>query len=346
MTYSPSISIIIPVYNVESFITDCLQSVMRQTYTGPLECILVDDCGTDNSMALAEQMIADYNGPRVFRVIHHEHNRGLSAARNTGMDAAKGEYVYFLDSDDWISDDCIEKLAKPLQQKEVDIVVGDYEIVGSLPYYLELSLSEGEYHESGINKTFCNQGVYVMAWNKLYNKSFLEKNRLCFDEGRIHEDEILAFELSCVEKTFYVVKSVTYYYRIRENSIVMNKDQFKKLVGYMGAFQSIKGKVKHYENVEGIYDFYLLYVRGMFEWISKLYCDEKSILFVDEQTNNFLDVIPGLFCLKNKHNRLAYYACRKKQNYSRFCYVTKIYAQKIQGRMMRNVLNLFPYIGK
>ena len=104
----PKISIIIPIYNVEPYIEDCLQSVMRQTYRGMMECILVDDCGTDNSMKVAEQLIKIYNGPIDFKVLHHEHNRGLSAARNTGIDAACGDYVYFLDSDDWISDDCFE----------------------------------------------------------------------------------------------------------------------------------------------------------------------------------------------------------------------------------------------
>lgn len=82
---------------------------MRQSYNGAMECILVDDCGTDNSMEIAEQLIKAYNGPIDFKVVHHEHNQGLSAARNTGMDASCGEYVYFLDSDDWISDDCILK---------------------------------------------------------------------------------------------------------------------------------------------------------------------------------------------------------------------------------------------
>ena len=119
------ISIVIPVFNVEIFISECLQSVIRQTYTGPLECIVVDDCGTDKSIEIAEQLIAEYDGPIDFKVLHHDHNRGLSAARNTGMDAAKGDYVYFLDSDDWISDDCIEKLAKPLQNEVFDVVVGN-----------------------------------------------------------------------------------------------------------------------------------------------------------------------------------------------------------------------------
>ncbi len=90
-------------------------------------------------MEIAERIIAEYNGLIEFKVFHHEHNRGLSAARNTGIDAAKGEYVYFLDSDYWISDDYIEKLARPLQEEKVDIVVGDYKTIGELPYILEQS---------------------------------------------------------------------------------------------------------------------------------------------------------------------------------------------------------------
>ena len=337
------ISIIIPIYNVALYIADCLRSVIRQTYDGPLECVLVDDCGTDNSVGIAQKIIAEYEGPIDFRVVHHERNKGLSAARNTGMKDARGDCLFFLDSDDWISDDCIEKLTQPLQQKEFDIVVGNYETVGELPYQLELSLPEGAYREQRITHTFCNGGVYVMAVNKLYSKEFLAKNQLMFEEGKVHEDEILAFELSCLEKSFYVVKAVTYYYRIRENSIATNKDRSKKLERYIGVFQCIKEKVKRYEKVDGIYDHYLFFIRRVFRWISWLDLDEELVRFADEQTEGFLEEIPSLFCMKEKSNRLAYFACKNKQTYSRFRYVTEVYANKVQGRMMRTVLSLFPY---
>lgn len=337
------ISVVVPVYNVEPYIAESLQSVMRQTYTGSLECVLVDDCGTDKSMEIAEKLIAEYKGSIEFRVLHHEHNRGLSAARNTGMDAATGEYVYFLDSDDWISDDCIEKLAEPLRQKEFDIVVGDYKIIGELPYSFELSLPKGAYQESEISHTFCNGGIYVMAVNKLYRKEFLIKNQLAFEEGKVHEDEILAFELSCVDKSFYVVKSVTYYYRIRENSIVTNTDRYKKLERYLGVFLCVREKMKRYEGIDGIYDHYLFFIRRVFKWISWMNLDEGLTRHADEQTQGFLEVVPGLLCLRDKSNRLAYFACKNDQTYSRFHYVTEIYCNKIQGRMMRNVLALLPY---
>ena len=83
------ISIIIPVYNVEPYISDCLQSVMRQTYKGEIECILVDDCGTDKSVEIAEKRIAEYDGPIEFKVLHHDHNRGLSAALITRWSEVK-----------------------------------------------------------------------------------------------------------------------------------------------------------------------------------------------------------------------------------------------------------------
>ena len=336
------ISIIVPIYNVEPYITDCLQSVMRQTYEGSLECILVDDCGSDNSMEIVERMIAEYNGLIEFKVLHHEHNRGLSAARNTGMDAAKGEYVYFLDSDDWISDDCIEKLARPLQEEKVDIVVGDYKTIGELPYALELSLEEGRYFSKPIDDTFCNKGVYVMAVNKLYRQSFMLENMLRFEEGKIHEDEILAFELSCVDKSFYVVKTITYFYRIRKNSIITQTSQCKKLDGYIGVLNSVKEKIKKYEQIDGIFDFYVFWVKRVFGWISKVEMDDEMLAFVEKETNCCLNEVPGVGCLSNKHNRLAYWKCRKHQTYSHFQYVTTVYANQLRGRVLRNLLNLIP----
>lgn len=122
----PSISIVIPVYNVESYVEACIKSVMSQTYDGEMECIMVDDCGTDDSMVKVESVISDYLGPITFRIFHHTHNRGLSAARNTGMDAATGDYLFFIDSDDEITSDCIETLVTPVfDDNSIEMVQGN-----------------------------------------------------------------------------------------------------------------------------------------------------------------------------------------------------------------------------
>lgn len=122
-----TVSIIIPVYNVAPYIEACLKSVMRQTYGGQMECIIVDDCGTDDSIAIAERMTAAYQGPIQFRMLHHDRNRGLSAARNMGTNAATGDYIYYLDSDDEITTDCIERLMKPIMADgSIEVVQGNY----------------------------------------------------------------------------------------------------------------------------------------------------------------------------------------------------------------------------
>ena len=104
------ISIIIPVYNVELYVEECLQSVANQTMTEGIECIIVDDRGQDNSMDIVRHFVDDYQGAISFHILKHEKNGGLSAARNTGIEAATGEYVYFLDSDDYLVPSAIETL--------------------------------------------------------------------------------------------------------------------------------------------------------------------------------------------------------------------------------------------
>lgn len=336
------VSIVIPVYNVEDYIGDCLQSVMRQKCDVSIECLLIDDCGTDRSVKIAEEMIAQYGGQVEFKVLHHERNRGLSAARNTGIDAAIGDYVFFLDSDDWISDDCIDRLVQPLSKEPVDIVVGDFETVGEFPYLLNVNLPDGLYREKGISKTFCNQGIYVMAVNKLYRKGFLDDNRLRFEEGKIHEDEIFAFDLSFIDKSFSVVNAETYFYRIRSNSIITQQDPYKKLGGYLGVLDSVESKVNQHDCFYGIWDYYMFWVRRVFGWFERVEMDEEMYDFVNGRIKGYLDFIPSLLCLHDKHNRLLYLMSKREQTIQHYYYITNFYGISLPGRIMRNVLGLLP----
>ena len=124
------VSIIIPVYNVAKYIERCLLSVLDQTWQD-LEVILVNDCTPDNSMEIARRVVASHPRGTVVRCLEHEENRGLSAARNTGISASVGDYLYFLDSDDYISANAIELLADAAVQKRPDFVIGNYEVTGA-----------------------------------------------------------------------------------------------------------------------------------------------------------------------------------------------------------------------
>ena len=230
----PSISIIVPVYNVEAYVEDCIRSVMRQTYEGPIECIIVDDCGTDNSMAIVDRLITDYNGPISFKVLHHDHNRGLSAARNTGMDAAKADYIFFLDSDDELIDDCIEKLSKPLENEFYDMVVGDvsgYECDSThqwrkISFWEMKTSNDMQLKAPSIFKTLGKKWRWS-AWGKLYRKEFLINNNLIFKEGLLYEDIPWGYKIACLASSVYIISQSIYKYKFRDGSITHSSDNSK-----------------------------------------------------------------------------------------------------------------------
>ena len=120
------VSVIIPVYNVAPYVERCLTSVFQQTY-GDIEIIIVDDCATDNSMEIVHKVVTVYSGLFTIQIIRHACNQGLSEARNTGIKSAKGDYLYFLDSDDAITADCIHLLVAPLSEyPNLDFVIGNF----------------------------------------------------------------------------------------------------------------------------------------------------------------------------------------------------------------------------
>ena len=217
------LSIIIPVYNVAPYIEACLRSVMRQTYTGSMECLIVDDFGTDDSIAIAERTIASYEGPIVFQILHHERNRGLSAARNTGTLAAKGDYLYYLDSDDEITEDCIALL------------------MGKAEEYPEAELVQGNFCRhtlTGEETVFVKQYVLAVA-------SSNDDVRKCIDhhlfnqEGIIFEDQLWFFYLLKYLNKACFVSAITYHWRNRPHSITTGTDRATEAYHYAIVYHDI-----------------------------------------------------------------------------------------------------------
>ena len=212
-----TVSIIIIVYNVEQYILQCLKSVANQTMTQGVECIIVDNCGQDKSIEIAEQFISNYHGNIEFSILHHEQNKGLSDARNTGMSIAKGEYVYFLDSDDEISTDRIESLTRPLDKEKFDMIVGDFKVEGTDRQFHHMQMTTGEvYYNEQIPTSYFYRKWSQTAWNKLYSMDLVCRENLQFKEGLIHEDELWSFEFACWARSVCCVKHETYLYKIRE----------------------------------------------------------------------------------------------------------------------------------
>lgn len=222
---SPLISVIIPVYKVEGYLTACVESVLNQTYRN-IEVILVDDGSPDSCPRMCDDFST--RDSRI-RVIHKE-NGGLSSARNAGIDAARGEYLAFLDSDDLWTPVFLERLHAALTEADADFSVCLFrrfqgEAPTELPRQAETeSLTQREAFECLFNAR--NENI-VVAWNKLYHTKLF--NAIRYPVGKIHEDEAAIHEIIGAAERVAWVEEAHYLYRQTPNSITTAKFNLKRL---------------------------------------------------------------------------------------------------------------------
>ena len=212
-----TLSIIVPVYNVENYIEKSLESLVKQTIRD-YEIIIVVDGSTDKSIDIVKKYKEKY--PNIIKFYETE-NRGLSAARNYGMQKAKGKYIGFVDSDDYISNDMYEKLVGYADKNKCDIVVCDY---------YRMTEKENKEIILNISKTDTKDEIVLKsrpyAWNKLYKKSIFEKYNIKFPEGFIFEDICTIYPLLLeVENIGYVNEKLYFYTYNRNDSIMKNKNR-------------------------------------------------------------------------------------------------------------------------
>lgn len=226
----PLISIIIPVYNVEEYVEKCVKTVCAQTYEN-LEILIVDDGATDNSGKICDELAQTDERIRVF----HTENHGLGAARNFGLDNARGEFVGFVDSDDWIDEDMYEFLYRQIAETGSDIAICSH--FTEKPNQTKLSKFLTEKTE-----IFTRDEILVLlmedkkinnyAWNKLYRRSLFEDLR--FPDG-LYEDIQFTFKLFYKSEKISAFLQPKYHYRQREGSIVSKKLSWKNHYSYFNA---------------------------------------------------------------------------------------------------------------
>lgn len=209
------ISIIVPVYNVEEYLSRCVNSILNQTYRD-FELLLINDGSTDNSGAICEDF--SKRDPRI-KVIHKE-NGGLSDARNIGIDSAQGKFFLFVDSDDFIHPNMLELLVSNIIETDSDISVCSFQKVYSekdceIDYQNNIETCT---NLEALDKFFgSNDGVNVVTWNKLYKAELF--NGIQFPKGRLHEDNFTTFKLLYRCRKVVYSNAKMYYYFQRNNSI-------------------------------------------------------------------------------------------------------------------------------
>lgn len=210
------ISVVIPIYNVEKYLEECLNSVTGQTY-GNLEIILVDDASPDGCGAICDRYAEN---DRRIRVVHKEKNGGLAEARNTGMESATGVYLFFVDSDDWLAEDTLEKLYKGLKKYQADCCVGACVTVLEKENG-EKNVQRGTQMRERVETAHEAMEHVLLAGssscNRLYRREMLQG--LYFPGGRINEDEPFALWAYDRMERIAFLDCETYFYRKRANSI-------------------------------------------------------------------------------------------------------------------------------
>jgi len=286
------VSVIIPVYNVEAYVEECLVSILKQTMQD-WEMICVDDGGTDQSMEIVEKYAAQ---DERIRIVHQE-NAGLSAARNHGLRVAEGKYILFLDSDDYLKEETLECLLQKAEEENLDELFYS----ASVFYESEEIAERQKMYDTYYKRVNDYLGVWTgrelfvrMNRNKelkpsaclqLLKREFLSKYNLDFYEGIIHEDNLFTTKcLTLAERTGFVNKEF-YMRRVREDSIMTNEKGFKNAFGY---YVTVRELIRFAEeqrlNADPVY----------FEEYQRRLCHLVDV--AASYVNNFREIMPE--CLK------------------------------------------------
>ena len=213
MSNSPAISIIIPVFHVRDYIQDCVSSVISQDTKLDIEIILVDDCGGDDSIDIARQVLNKAPSNFSSKIIRNKCNKGVSFSRNAGSDAAGGEYILYLDSDDCLLPDALSRLWKGVAVHHAEMVVGGVLCTDKRRYPTYFDLPKDSFVTENFFLHFCERKIYGSCWNHLISRRFLQKHHICFAEGIYHEDELWNMQIAFYNPLTYVTPDQTYLYR-------------------------------------------------------------------------------------------------------------------------------------
>lgn len=275
------ISIIVPCYNVEKFISNTLESVYLQTYEH-WECILIDDGSKDNTAATCLNWCKKDSRFKYF----HQENKGLSSARNAGLKQANGAFIYFFDSDDLIASFTLENLIT-LINEDIDIVFGKCAVTegqnSNIKDFLQhspTSLKIYTNNSKSLLSLAIEEPFICVAWNRLYRKSFLIDYRLEFKKGLLHEDELWFFETLFYAKGITFNDKPTYFYNVSNADSITNNFSLKNLEAYLYIIEYIYSSYycnTELENDKEIISAYLIHLKtvALNHCFNKLNPEEK-----------------------------------------------------------------------
>ena len=242
----PLVSVIIPIHNVESYIDECLKSVVEQTYQN-MEIVCIDDGSTDDSLIILKKYAQ--KDPRI-KILSQE-NKGLSATRNIGLENASGTYCYFLDSDDMLYTFSVEVMVRYMMEFQLDILYFSGDVIYNEEELREMLPNENRIwmRNSFLDHVYSGKEYFIKVFGnglfpspvqiQFYRTGYLRKNGLSFSEGYIHEDIFFSYKAALYAESVMAVKDFLYIRRVRKDSIVTRKSDERNFEGRFTAFYDI-----------------------------------------------------------------------------------------------------------
>lgn len=310
----PLISVIVPVYNVEKYLRQCLDSIVNQTYTN-LEIICVNDCTEDSSLSILEEYAK--LDSRII-IINNVVNLGLGLSRNKGIEIARGDYIHCLDSDDWLVVNAYERIVSYIKE------VGDKDVFRFLyTCYNEAANKFVEVLEGSLPKEILNKSLNIYdnpqiiddweptAWIKLIKADFLKQNKLYYNDYRCLEDIEYSILLLLKAKSIYFIDEKLLYYRVRKGSLVT-----KRLFYYDNILKDAKKTAIWAKDLPELTRIYLLnyiYFHVLTNGLDLYYLSKLSYKKLKEVFIEHID-----YDILSKYKRFSYYAriYKKILNYS------------------------------
>ena len=316
------LSIIIPVYNVENYLSRCLESILNQTFND-FEIICVNDGSTDNSLAVLQKFKS--NDERI--IIIDKKNEGSGVARNVGLSIAKGDYIYFVDGDDWIEDNALDKIVVKADELNTDIL-----IFGGLSFYNNKGKNGGysadKLPKQYLNKVFSSKDIKKdifkfpsTAWTKLYRREFLLKNNIKFQDIKVGQDQLPFFHSMIKAERIALLPENIYCYRKNRKGSAMNVKK-KKSFSPIYVFYGIEDMLKS-ENLLDDYKsiFVNKYLSKATSWLGKFQDDLKHDYYVEylkllEHVKS--DYPAGWWMKFNPKEKDGYWMLKLKQTFAKY----------------------------
>ena len=330
------VSVIIPAYNTELYVENCIESVERQTYKN-IEIIVVNDGSTDKTLDRVNRCISKYNNIRLINIDNH----GQGYARNIALKQSTGDYILFLDSDDFIEDITLEQCVKKIEEDESDVVVFDwkeyYYTREKYRYYNKDTFFKNKLLQ-GLEVTELFQIRHYFTVNKLYSKEFLISNNIKYGEGYIYEDIPFWVKVVIKKKKVSLLPSPLYNVGIAPKSTTRNNmDTKKHYNGFISAITDVITTIQSRPDVD--YADLYSYIMKKFNLYYRKRVPKK---YRKEFLNDYVNTMSNMVPLKNYNmkNTLIKYACKsnmfKKRKYFQFRVMYKAFILK---RKIRTVLN-------